>query len=114
MDSSLELLEKDMVQFHAPQYRSLRKVRSTFQVNYCTSPCPLVSIRVPCIDLHPIVYVTFFVQDVLGCTQDMDFILWPRNDLEGVTCFLFSRWKGDSEAEFQHIDVCYASTFLCY
>lgn len=67
MDSSLELLEKDMVQFYAPQYRSLRK-------------------------------------DVLGCTRDMDFILWPRNDLEGVTCFLFSRWKDDSEAEFKHIE----------
>ncbi len=45
------------------------------------------------------------LQDVLGCIQDMDFILWPRNDLEGVTCFLFSRWKGDGEAEFQHVEV---------
>ena len=31
MDSSLELLEKDMVQFHAPQYCPLRKV-STVQL----------------------------------------------------------------------------------
>lgn len=67
MESSIKLLEKDMVQFHSPQYQSLRK-------------------------------------DVMGCSRDMDFILWPRNDLEKVVCFLFSRWKGDSEAEFKHLD----------
>lgn len=67
MESSLELLEKDMVQFHAPQYHSLRK-------------------------------------DVVGCSRDMDFILWPRSDLDKVVCFLFSRWKGDTQAEFRHVD----------
>lgn len=67
MESSMKLLEQDMVQFHAPQYQSLRK-------------------------------------DVIGCSRDMDFILWPRNDLERVVCFLFSRWKGDSEAVFKHLD----------
>ncbi|XP_028416412.1 uncharacterized protein C6orf62 homolog [Dendronephthya gigantea] len=77
MDSSVQLLEKDMVQFHAPQYCSLRK-------------------------------------DVVGCTRDMDFILWPRNDLERVTCFLFSRWKGDSEAEFQHIEATFQNNVEDY
>ena len=48
---------------------------------------------------------TVWLQDVIGCSRDMDFILWPRNDVEKVVCFLFSRWKGDSEAEFRHVEV---------
>ena len=61
----------------------------------------------PCIHMSDTKFHIKFLQDVLGCTRDMDFILWPRNDLEGVTCFLFSRWKDDSEAEFKHIEVSY-------
>lgn len=37
------------------------------------------------------------LQDVIGCTQEMDFILWPRNDIEKIVCLLFSRWKGSDE-----------------
>lgn len=35
-------------------------------------------------------------KDVLGCTSDMDFMLWPRNDIDKIECLLFSRWKGDN------------------
>ncbi|KAL4629947.1 hypothetical protein GN956_G17212 [Arapaima gigas] len=58
-------------------------------------------------------------KDVIGCTQQMDFILWPRKDIETVVCLLFSRWKGsDTEAfrpvqakfEFHHKD--YEKQFL--
>lgn len=39
----------------------------------------------------------YYLQDVIGCTQEMDFILWPRNDIEKIVCLLFSRWKGSDE-----------------
>lgn len=39
----------------------------------------------------------YHLQDVIGCTQEMDFILWPRNDIEKIVCLLFSRWKGSDE-----------------
>lgn len=39
----------------------------------------------------------YCLQDVIGCTQEMDFILWPRNDIEKIVCLLFSRWKGSDE-----------------
>uniref|UniRef100_A0A493TJ19 Chromosome 6 open reading frame 62 n=1 Tax=Anas platyrhynchos platyrhynchos TaxID=8840 RepID=A0A493TJ19_ANAPP len=81
LESSLELLQKDVVQLHAPRYQSMRR-------------------------------------DVIGCTQEMDFILWPRNDIEKIVCLLFSRWKGSDEAfrpvqakfEFHHGD--YEKQFL--
>ncbi|XP_021568743.1 uncharacterized protein C6orf62 homolog isoform X4 [Carlito syrichta] len=60
LESSLELLQKDVVQLHAPRYQSMRR-------------------------------------DVIGCTQEMDFILWPRNDIEKIVCLLFSRWKESDE-----------------
>ena len=57
-------------------------------------------------------------RDVIGCTQEMDFILWPRNDIEKIVCLLFSRWKGSDEPfrpvqakfEFHHGD--YEKQFL--
>ncbi|CAH1775443.1 unnamed protein product [Owenia fusiformis] len=58
MESSKELLEKDVVQLHAPRWQSLRK-------------------------------------DVIGCTTEMDFFLWPRNDIEKIECMLFSKWRGE-------------------
>lgn len=75
LESSLELLQRDVVQLHAPRYQSMRR-------------------------------------DVIGCTQEMDFILWPRNDIEKIVCLLFSRWKGSDEPfrpvlakfEFHHGD----------
>uniref|UniRef100_A0A803XWZ5 Chromosome 6 open reading frame 62 n=1 Tax=Meleagris gallopavo TaxID=9103 RepID=A0A803XWZ5_MELGA len=81
LESSLELLQKDVVQLHAPRYQSMRR-------------------------------------DVIGCTQEMDFILWPRNDIEKIVCLLFSRWKGSDEPfrpvqakfEFHHGD--YEKQFL--
>ncbi|XP_006162754.1 uncharacterized protein C6orf62 homolog [Tupaia chinensis] len=60
LESSIELLQKDVVQLHAPRYQSMRR-------------------------------------DVIGCTQEMDFILWPRNDIEKIVCLLFSRWKESDE-----------------
>lgn len=35
-------------------------------------------------------------KDVLGCASDMDFMLWPRKDIDKIECLLFSRWKGDN------------------
>ncbi|KAG9329383.1 hypothetical protein JZ751_005432 [Albula glossodonta] len=66
LESSLELLQKDVVQLHAPRYQSMRR-------------------------------------DVIGCTQEMDFILWPRNDIEKIVCLLFSRWKGSEDEPFRPV-----------
>uniref|UniRef100_A0A8C6MBH7 Chromosome 6 open reading frame 62 n=1 Tax=Nothobranchius furzeri TaxID=105023 RepID=A0A8C6MBH7_NOTFU len=68
LESSIELLQKDVVQLHAPRYQSMRR-------------------------------------DVIGCTQEMDFILWPRNDIEKIVCLLFSRWKGAEEEPFRPVQV---------
>jgi len=57
-ESSKELLEKDIVQLHAPRWQSLRR-------------------------------------DVIGCTTDIDFFLWPRRDIEKIECLLFSKWKNE-------------------
>lgn len=38
-------------------------------------------------------------KDVLGCTTDMDFFLWPRNDIEKIESLLFSRWKTEDNSE---------------
>ncbi|XP_077209120.1 uncharacterized protein C6orf62 homolog [Paroedura picta] len=66
LESSIELLQKDVVQLHAPRYQSMRR-------------------------------------DVIGCTQEMDFILWPRNDIEKIVCLLFSRWKGSDDEPFRPV-----------
>ncbi|KAK3803843.1 hypothetical protein RRG08_029435 [Elysia crispata] len=57
-ESSRELIEKDVVQFHAHRWQPMRR-------------------------------------DVIGCTSDVDFFLWPRNDIEKIECHLYSRWKGE-------------------
>ena len=44
------------------------------------------------------------LQDVLGCTTEIDFFLWPRNDIEKIECILFSRWKGE-DTPFKPIQV---------
>ncbi|XP_013392756.1 uncharacterized protein C6orf62 homolog [Lingula anatina] len=67
-ESSIELLEKDVVQLHSPRWQSMRK-------------------------------------DVLGCTTEMDFFLWPRNDLQSIQCLLFSRWKGENDLAFKPLKV---------
>ncbi|XP_038246211.1 uncharacterized protein C6orf62 homolog isoform X1 [Dermochelys coriacea] len=66
LESSIELLQKDIVQLHAPRYQSMRR-------------------------------------DVIGCTQEMDFILWPRNDIEKIVCLLFSRWKGSDDEPYRPV-----------
>lgn len=50
----------------------------------------------------------YCLQDVIGCTQEMDFILWPRNDIEKIVCLLFSRWKGSDEP-FRPVQVLFFS-----
>uniref|UniRef100_A0A2C9JRH4 Uncharacterized protein n=1 Tax=Biomphalaria glabrata TaxID=6526 RepID=A0A2C9JRH4_BIOGL len=57
-ESSRELIEKDVVQFHAHRWQPMRR-------------------------------------DVIGCTGQVDFFLWPRNDIVSIQCHLFSRWKGE-------------------
>lgn len=66
LESSKELLEKDVVQLHSPRWQSMRK-------------------------------------DVIGCTTEMDFFLWPRNDIDRIECLLFSRWKGEDESAYKPI-----------
>lgn len=50
-------------------------------------------------------YILCLFQDVIGCTTEMDFFLWPRNDIEKIQCLLFSRWKGDESDKFKPIQV---------
>lgn len=66
LESSQQLLEKDIVQLHAPRYQCLRK-------------------------------------DIIGCVQEIDFFLWPRNDIDKIVCLLFSRWKGEENSEYRLI-----------
>ncbi|XP_064624946.1 uncharacterized protein C6orf62 homolog [Lineus longissimus] len=73
-ESSLELLEKDVVQFHAPRWQSMRK-------------------------------------DVIGCTTEMDFFLWPRHDIDSIECLLFSRWKNSADEPYKPIKAEYS--FQC-
>lgn len=49
-------------------------------------------------------FFLILLQDVIGCTQEMDFILWPRNDIEKIVCLLFSRWK-ESDEPFRPVQV---------
>jgi len=58
LESSKELLGKDIVQLHAPRWQSLRR-------------------------------------DVIGCTTEIDFFLWPRQDIDRIECLLFSKWKNE-------------------
>ncbi len=46
-----------------------------------------------------------YLQDVIGCTTEMDFLLWPRNDIDRIECLLFSRWKGDEETPYKPLKV---------
>ncbi|KAL4236229.1 hypothetical protein ACF0H5_004616 [Mactra antiquata] len=75
-ESSKELIDKDIVQFHGPRWQPLRR-------------------------------------DLVGCTTDVDYFLWPRNDIEKIECSLFSKWKEESGPyrkietafEFLHTDI---------
>lgn len=67
--------------------------------NLVTTVCPQMS---SC--SASIVELSSF-QDVIGCTQEMDFILWPRNDIEKIVCLLFSRWKGSDDEPFRPVQV---------
>lgn len=58
IESSQELIDKDVVQFHAHHWQPMRR-------------------------------------DVIGCTSQLDFFLWPRNDIESIQCHMYSRWKGE-------------------
>ena len=37
--------------------------------------------------------------------QEIDFFLWPRNDIDKIVCLLFSRWKGEENSEYRLIQV---------
>lgn len=54
---------------------------------------------------HHLLLSPHFPQDVIGCTQEMDFILWPRNDIEKIVCLLFSRWKGADDEPYRPVQV---------
>lgn len=42
----------------------------------------------------------------------MDFMLWPRNDIEKIVCLLFSRWKGADHEPFRPVQV--AISYMLY
>ncbi|XP_005098445.1 uncharacterized protein C6orf62 homolog [Aplysia californica] len=69
-ESSRELIDKDVVQFHAHRWQPMRR-------------------------------------DVIGCISQLDFFLWPRNDIENIQCHLYSRWKGE-EAPFKPLSAEYS------
>lgn len=52
-------------------------------------------------------------QDVLGCTTEMDFFLWPRSDIDRIECMLFSKWKGD-DSPFKPIQVIFKNHINLY
>lgn len=98
LESSIELLQKDVVQLHAPRYQSMRRVSDWGRIQvllWRRRTCGL-KLCFPCV----------LLQDVIGCTQEMDFILWPRNDIEKIVCLLFSRWKGADDVPFRPVQVC--------
>lgn len=99
LESSIELLQKDVVQLHAPRYQSMRRVsRRTI---FGGGSLKKTSVQL-CLTLF---LLLMLLQDVIGCTQEMDFILWPRNDIEKVVCLLFSRWKGADDEPFRPVQV---------
>ena len=49
------------------------------------------------------------LQDIIGCITDVDYFLWPRNDIDRIECCLFSRWKKET-GPFKRIQV----TFFHY
>ncbi|CAI9600824.1 unnamed protein product [Staurois parvus] len=78
---------------------SLESSLELLQKGCCTASCTSLSVHAR--------------RDVIGCTQEMDFILWASgNDIEKIVCLLFSRWKGSDEPfrpvlakfEFHHGD----------
>lgn len=99
LESSIELLQKDVVQLHAPRYQSMRRVSR--RTVFGGGSLKKTSVQL-CLTLF---LLLMLLQDVIGCTQEMDFILWPRNDIEKVVCLLFSRWKGADDEPFRPVQV---------
>lgn len=96
LESSIELLQKDVVQLHAPRYQSMRRVGDQGRQTFGKAA-----------DVFSTLFSFLLLQDVIGCTQEMDFILWPRNDIEKIVCLLFSRWKGADDEPFRPVQVSY-------
>ncbi|KAF6036883.1 C6orf62 [Bugula neritina] len=40
-------------------------------------------------------------RDVVGCSEQVDFMIWPRNDVQSIRCHLFSRWKHETKSPFK-------------
>lgn len=40
-------------------------------------------------------------RDVIGCSDRIDFMIWPRNDVHSIECQLFSRWRHDNKTPFR-------------
>lgn len=45
-------------------------------------------------------------RDVVGCSEQVDFMIWPRNDVQSIRCHLFSRWKHETKSPFKPCMVC--------
>ncbi|XP_067932578.1 uncharacterized protein C6orf62 homolog [Watersipora subatra] len=64
VQSSVELLSRDIVQLHARKWQSKRR-------------------------------------DVIGCSDNIDFMVWPRKDINTIECHLFSRWRHETSSSFR-------------
>ncbi|XP_073256853.1 uncharacterized protein C6orf62 homolog [Porites lutea] len=53
-------------------------------------------------------------KDIIGCVQEINFFLWPRNDIDKIICLLFSRWKGDENSEYRLIQAKFEFDYLDY
>ncbi|WAR23882.1 CF062-like protein [Mya arenaria] len=58
--------------------------------------------------------------DLIGCTSNVDYFLWPRKDLDRIECTVFSKWKDEigpyrkieASFEFCHSDIEKQSMYL--
>jgi len=50
------------------------------------------------------IYKLNIFQDMHGCTGNVDYFLWPRNDIERIECVMFSKWK-DEIGPYKRIEV---------
>jgi len=43
-------------------------------------------------------------RDVIGGSENIDFMIWPRNDILSIQYRLFSRWKHEQNSPFKHLN----------
>ena len=43
--------------------------------------------------------------DISDAVSDVDFLLWPRSDIERIECLVYSNWKHEPNQPHQSIEV---------